>query len=62
LANKQIKPRKPLGDIPLKDRFPRLFSISIQKEASVAEIWDPVSDEIGNFCGVGDYLFGRKML
>jgi hypothetical protein len=44
LANKQIKPRKPLGDIPLKDRFPRLFSISIQKEASVAEIWDPGSD------------------
>jgi hypothetical protein len=33
-----------LGDIPLKDRFPRLFSISIQKEASVAEIWDPGSD------------------
>jgi hypothetical protein len=27
-----------IGELPLKDRFPRLFSISNQKEASVAEI------------------------
>jgi hypothetical protein len=32
-----------IGEIPLKDRFPRLFSISRQKEATVAEIWDPGS-------------------
>jgi hypothetical protein len=29
------------GDTSLKDRFPRLFSISNQKEASVAEVWNP---------------------
>jgi hypothetical protein len=29
-----------VGDSPLKDRFPRLFSISIQKEATVADVWD----------------------
>ncbi|MCH96551.1 non-LTR retroelement reverse transcriptase-like related, partial [Trifolium medium] len=27
-----------LGEAPLKDRFPRLFSISSQKDASVAEV------------------------
>jgi hypothetical protein len=27
-----------VGDAPLQDRFPRLFSISLQKEASVAEV------------------------
>jgi hypothetical protein len=36
-----------IGDSPLKDRFPRLFSISNQKEASVAEIWDPGIGEFG---------------
>jgi hypothetical protein len=30
-----------IGDTSLKDRFPRLFSISNQKEASVAEVWNP---------------------
>jgi hypothetical protein len=34
-----------IGEIPLKDRFPRLFSISRQKEATVAEIWDLGSDD-----------------
>jgi hypothetical protein len=29
------------SEIPLKDRFPRLFSISIQKNASVADMWNP---------------------
>jgi hypothetical protein len=31
-----------VDDISLKDRFPRLFSISTQKEASVAEVWNPM--------------------
>jgi hypothetical protein len=34
-----------IGDSPLKERFPRLFSISNQKEAMVAELWIPESDE-----------------
>jgi hypothetical protein len=34
-----------IGEIPLKDLFPRLFSISRQKEATVAEIWDPGSED-----------------
>jgi hypothetical protein len=32
-----------VGDLSLKDRFPRLFSISTQKLASVAEIWNPLA-------------------
>jgi hypothetical protein len=28
-----------VGNLPLKDRFPRLFSISTQKEATVAELY-----------------------
>jgi hypothetical protein len=28
-----------IGDLALKERYPRLFSISTQKQASVAEIW-----------------------
>jgi hypothetical protein len=36
------------GELPLKDCFPRLFSISIQKNASVAEVWNP---------GVGNWNF-----
>jgi hypothetical protein len=30
-----------VGDTPLKDRFPRLYSISTQKEALVADVWNP---------------------
>jgi hypothetical protein len=30
-----------VGALPLKDRFPRLFSISNQKHASVAEVRNP---------------------
>jgi hypothetical protein len=32
------------GDIPLKDRFPRLFSISNQKDAVVAAVYNPLAD------------------
>ncbi|MCI06863.1 putative non-LTR retroelement reverse transcriptase, partial [Trifolium medium] len=33
-----------VGDISLRDRFPRLFSISIQKDVSVADVRNPTSD------------------
>jgi hypothetical protein len=35
-----------VDDISLKDCFPRLFSISTQKEASVAEMWNPMAGEV----------------
>jgi hypothetical protein len=31
-----------VGDMPLKDKFPRLYSISTQKEDLVAEVWSPL--------------------
>jgi hypothetical protein len=31
--------------MPLKDRFPRLFSISNQKDDSVADLWNPLTGE-----------------
>jgi hypothetical protein len=34
-----------IGDLSLKDRFPRLFSISNQKDDLVADVWRPVSGE-----------------
>jgi hypothetical protein len=34
-----------LGDFSLRDRFPRLFSVSTQKEASVATLWSSLNDE-----------------
>jgi hypothetical protein len=33
-----------VGDSPLRDRFPHLFSISLQKEVSVADVRSPNSD------------------
>jgi hypothetical protein len=38
-----------VGSSSLKDRFPRLFSISNQKEAMVAELWNGVSEVRWNF-------------
>jgi hypothetical protein len=35
-----------IGAVPLCDKFPRLFSISLQKESSVANMWSP-SDASG---------------
>jgi hypothetical protein len=38
------------GDIPLRDSFPRLFSISLQKVASVADLWNANGMEGWNLC------------
>jgi hypothetical protein len=38
-----------LGSVPLCEKFPRLFSISLQKKASVANLWSPNADHGWNF-------------
>jgi hypothetical protein len=34
-----------VGEVPLKDRFSRLFTISTQKENTVASLWNPIVGE-----------------
>jgi hypothetical protein len=49
-----------VGNLPLKDRFPRLFSISTQKEATGQSFMLIMKVGIGSSCGGEDCLCGRR--
>jgi hypothetical protein len=51
-----------MGNSPLCEKFPRLFSISSHKEGLIGEYWEERGGGVGGSGGgAGGYLFGRKL-
>jgi hypothetical protein len=51
-----------MGNSPLCEKFPRLFSIFSHKEGLIGEYWEERGGGVGGSGGgAGGYLFGRKL-
>lgn len=50
------------GERSFRERYPRLYSLSNQKEAFVGDCWESAAREVvGSLVGEGSFLFGRLL-